>query len=149
MLIRKLLPDDRVILSRMIAADAEHTARGMTADFFHVPPPNRISLCFEDDDGPVFYVRLDCESPTSIRIHMQFDEATPLRTARLLVQGFEVVKAKCQEAGAEHMVFDSLNARLREFCMRRFGFTPVSGTADLELELPVAAPSAPPRSKEE
>jgi hypothetical protein len=142
--IRKLIPEDRAILTRMILDDPDHRARGVTPEFFDVPQPNKISLCFEDDDGPVFYVRFDCdEAPETVRVHIQFDQLHPLRTGRTLVLGFEVVKDRCLIAGAKRLVFDSISATLREFCMRRFGFQPIGGTADLELLLTAETPRMP------
>jgi len=139
--IRRLTEDDKPILKSMIAWDMDHTAKALQPEFFYA---HGLCLCFEDEDGPVFYVRLDCEtsvnhpitqSPDTVRVHIQFDERIPLRTLRTLKQGFEVVKDRCRVAGARRMVFDSLSPHLRTFCRRRFGFRDVPGTADLELEL--------------
>lgn len=144
--IRALRYHDRATINRFIATDAEHTAKGMTADFFFPEPPKHptpmdpccqvkdLALCFEDDAGPVFYMLLATEAP-DIRLHIQFDENMTLRTVRMLKQAYEVVKEKCRQAGAHKMVFDSINGPLRTFCMNHFGFQPVSGTADLEYTL--------------
>lgn len=136
MVIRQVLGSDLELIDQMIAIDEDHRAKGMTGDFFLVP--GALSLCFEDSAGPVFFVRLDPEmggSFSTVRIHIQFDLRFGMRTARLLTQGFAVVKDRCESAGARRMVFDSIDGKLRDFCCNRFGFKPISGTADLELEL--------------
>lgn len=134
MKVRVLTDADRANITRMIALDVDHSAKQMTADFFYPDPADcRFALCFCDNDGPVFYVRFDIERDDTVRVHIQFDESTPLRTVRTFTEGFAVVKSRCQLAEARRMVFDSMNAGLRQFCIRRFGFQPVPGTADLEL----------------
>lgn len=153
--VRRIEERDRARIEEFISRDPDHIARAMTADFFfeHASSPVLVSrpgwvqvgalaLCFEDSVGVVFYVRLDIETISgpagteqSVRIHIQFDSAQPLRTARVLDQGFEVVRDRCRVAGAPRLVFDSIDGRLRDFCMKRFGFQPVPGTADLDLWL--------------
>lgn len=138
MKIRKMLPGDRVLLAGMILRDPDHQARGVEPDFFFA---HQLCMCFEDDKGPVFFARLDVEIGAnyhpipSIRLHTQFDSDIPLRTARTLAAGFEVVKDRCRLADVERLVFDSIDGRLRDFCINRLGFKPVAGTADLEMAL--------------
>lgn len=135
--IRPIELEDWETIARMIERDPDHTARGMTADFFFAP--GVMNLAFEDLHGPVFFVRLDPEMSGSVRVHIQFDTSQPLRTVRTLSTGFTIVKERCEVAGATRMVFDSLDGKLRQFCMRHFGFQAITGTADLELMLKGAA----------
>jgi hypothetical protein len=145
MRIRPLTDEDKLTITAMIARDLDHSAKGMTAEFFYPPRPEHISLCYEDHEGPVFYVRLDVEPPATVRMHIQFDSAPAMgqRTIFTLRWGFkELINEYLRGAGCERLVFDSINQSLREFCERIFHFKPVSGSADMELYLlPLANPT--------
>lgn len=149
MRIRGLTEDDNFNITAMISRDPDHTAKGMTAEFFYpqpvlgFPPPEQICICFEDKIGPVFYARLDVEPPTTIRLHVQFD-SSPLearRTAFMLKWGFkELVRKYIHGSAAKRIIFESTAPSLREFCMSpALGFRPLAGTNDLEylMEAPV------------
>lgn len=131
MIIRRINESDRARIQEWILADAEHAAKCMTADFFFVE--QTLCLCFCDATGPVFYVRLDPEMNGTVRVHIQFNPAQLLRTARMLKEGFPVVADRIKAAGAMRMVFDSVSYGLIDFCMNRFDFRRVAGTDDLEL----------------
>lgn len=133
MTIREIREEDKPAIEDWIEADDDHRGK-MTAEFFFAPLA--LGLAFEDDDGPVFYVRLDPEKTGAVRVHIQFGPAAGgLRTARMLTEGFFVVRERARMARARALIFDSITPRLREFCRRRFGFTAVEGTNDLFLAL--------------
>jgi hypothetical protein len=135
--IRQLTDFDKPTLEAWISRDPDHTARKLTAEFFFTPMT--LSMMFEDDKGPVFAVRLDPEMNGSVRIHIQFDSGQMVRTARMLKQGFPIVRDRVQQSSARRMVFDSVAESLVDFCKYRFGFSEVEGTQDLELVLQEAA----------
>ena len=138
MRIRPLTEADKLTIAAMIARDPEHSAKGMRPEFFFADN-GTLSICCEDDHGPVFFMRLDPSPPESIRIHIQFDEdlGMAIRTAKTLIDSFDQVTAKCRRMpSCKRIVFESMSESLRRFfCRDRFGFRPVAGTADLELWL--------------
>lgn len=136
MMIRPVIDADKLLIESLIYGDADHAAKKMSAEFFF-PAGEKLSMCFEDKDGPVLFVRLDAEPPECIRMHVQFD-CRPFmarRTIKMLTEGFPLVRQKCQTAKAKRLVFESTSASLRAFCEKHLGFQPVSGTADMEIVL--------------
>lgn len=130
---------DRRTIATFLINDAEHLAQNFTPEFWF-DHHEHLCLCFEDWLGPVFYVRLDTLKDQGtgegvVRVYIQFNGLEGMRTSRMLVSGFQIVRTACEKAGAERMIFDSMNGELRNFCIRKFGFQAISGTADLELRL--------------
>lgn len=143
--LRALREDDALTIAAMIAGDAEHKAKGMTADFFYpekeggilLPKPERISVCYEDDQGPVFYLRIDVEPPVTVRLHVQFDNSPLMayRTAIMLKWAIRnLVDRYLKPTICQRIVFESITESLRSFC-QKCGFQPVEGTADMALTL--------------
>lgn len=133
--IRALFDDgeDRARLEEWIAGDDDHRRKHLNPDFFYAP--NTLGLCFEDSWGPVFYVRMDPEAGSLVRVHIQFESGQTLRTARTLAMGFAVFLDRVRQTSAKKLVFDSVSGRLRSFCINRFGFHVIPGSDDLELEI--------------
>lgn len=111
---------DIPIITEWIAKDPDHSAKGMTADFFR--QPDTISFAIDDDQGPIMYVRLDPLDADIVRLHIQFNETERRRTALALMRYFPEVRSRIADAKAKYIVFDSESARLVSFCMERFGF---------------------------
>jgi hypothetical protein len=129
--IRKADTNDLPRIAQMLEHDADHMARQVKPEFFTA---HDLCFCFEDGKGPIFFVRLDPEQ-SSVRLHAQFSQLQPLRTAKSFSRALQLVKDRCKQAGASRLVFDSIDADLRSFCIKRFHFHPVSGTHDLALNL--------------
>ena len=120
---------DAMVLADWISKDPYH--QDVRPEFFLTA--DSMNLCFEDNHGPVFFLKL-FPVGGSIRIYIQFG-VDPIRTARMLENGFPIVKECCRQAHANRMVFDSVSPKLVNFCVNRFGFHPIDGTQDLELSL--------------
>lgn len=125
--------EDREILTAWIALDPEHREKGMKPEFFF--QPQTIAVMFEDMHGPIFAVRLDPENGAQVRIHIQFAPAQTLRSARTLTDGFPVFLDYIRKTNARWLVFDSVTAKLREFCIDHFGFRPIPHSSDLIREV--------------
>jgi len=130
---RPLHDSDHSILNQWIALDPDHSAKGMTSEFFF--RPGGLSFAIEDSKGPTMFLRLEPELPISARIHIQFLADNESRTARSLHKAFPTVRGQIEKAGLKRMVFESISPKLSEFCKRCFGFTEVPGTTDFELFL--------------
>jgi hypothetical protein len=122
---------DLPTLTNWIARDADHSARGVTADFFQQP----ISFAIDDDKGPIMYVRLEPMDSEIIRLHIQFDEGERRRTAVALARHFPQVRDLIAQSGCRYIVFDSVSETLVRFCQKHFGFINLPDTSDYFLDI--------------
>lgn len=111
---------DIPIINEWISIDPDHSAKGMTADFFR--QPDTVVFAIDDEDGPIMYFRLDPINADVVQLHTQFNERARARTAIALVRNFPEVRDRIRQSGAKYMVFDSMSPSLVRFCKRRFGF---------------------------
>jgi hypothetical protein len=122
---------DRGILAESLANDGFHT--GTTPDFFFpkleetgesIPDPRYITNVYEDERGPIMFVR----GTKSLRLDIQFvDNADSERNAEAMLGDFEQFAAKARANGFTEIVFCSNSPGLRAFCRRRFKFREVDG----------------------
>ncbi|MCU1305177.1 MAG: hypothetical protein JWQ87_5461 [Candidatus Sulfotelmatobacter sp.] len=124
---------DRDILYDWIAADPEHSAKGMTPDFFYAPDIFAVAL--DNGTTPGLYVRLDPETAGTVRLHIQF--GTNRRVSAItMVKAWPTFLQTVKAAGkVSRLIFESVSPPLIAFCKRRFGFTQVGTTNDYELLL--------------
>lgn len=129
---RRPTEEDKEVLLNWIALDPEHSAKGMTPDFFF--KDDTLPMVIGDLCGPGLYVRLDSEPPDSVRLHVQFGP-DKVRSGKSLLRAWPTFRAHVEASGVKRMVFESLSPQLVGFCRRCFGFTSVPGTDDFELML--------------
>jgi hypothetical protein len=127
---RVLAESDKELLKNWIAADPEHSAKGMTPDFFF--NPTSISMAIGDYSGPGIFVRVDPEAPSSVRLHIQFSD-NEVRSGKAMLRGWPTFSQGIWNSGVKRMVFESKSPLLIGFCKRCFGFSKVEGTDDYEL----------------
>jgi hypothetical protein len=121
LVIRKIEDRDREMLWEWIQKDREHFEAGTTADFFFEPETE--SFVYEDELGPVFFVRLSQDLIASglLRIDIQFG-ADKKRTSSCMTEGFQSLVDRAKESGFKGMVFRSTSEPLIRFCVKRFSF---------------------------
>jgi hypothetical protein len=108
---------DREQLEAMIAEDADHAGRS-TADFWlpSEKDKNRLCVTFEDDKGPVFFLRLE----KVLRVHAQFG-TDKMRTARALIDFNEWLDRESRQHGYVQVIWDSISSSLVRFA-EKFGY---------------------------
>jgi hypothetical protein len=121
------------VLIEWIAADPEHSAKGMTPDFFFTD--TRLSLVLGGELGAGLFVRLDPEENGTIRLHIQFSP-DHLTSAKTLLRGWPMFLDRIKASGkVSRLIFQSVSPMLIGFCKRCFGFSQVPGSDDYELLL--------------
>lgn len=124
--------DDWRTLLDWIAADPEHSAKGMTPEFFYAP--DKFSVVIGTEDRPALFVRLDPEHAGTIRLHIQFSPRT-VTSSKALLAAWPRFLERTRSAGVSRLIFESASPLLVAFCKRCFGFQHVPGTNDYELIL--------------
>lgn len=117
MIVRPLENRDRGQVEDGIRNDPEHTAKGLTPDFFFTPGTE--SIVFEDEQGPVFALRLSHVMRVDMQFYADVDKG---RVAKTLVEGFEWLRDRGRAQGYTEMIFESVSKLLVRFCQRRLGF---------------------------
>ena len=126
-MIRPIVPFDRPIIDEWISRDPDHSAKGMTAQFFIDDALSGFAVTSQDET--VMFVRVDFQGNTA-KMHIQFDEGKPLRTARALIDNFPYVVKMLEAVGAHDLIFDSMSPKLTHFCVKYLGFSRVGDTND-------------------
>lgn len=113
---RKLIPNDRFLLEKLIAIDSDH-ANKSTVDFWTQEVPGKVqSFAVEDTKGPIFYVK----SENLARLHMQFDPREKFRTAKALAWFIPNIQASLK-GSYRQIIFESTSEDLIRFA-ERFGY---------------------------
>lgn len=126
---RTLQEADRAELKAWIAADPEHSEKGMQPEFFF--RNGSLSLAIGEPVG--LYVRLDPEPPESVRLHIQFGP-NQRKSGMTLVRAWPVFLERVKDSGVKRMIYESASAQLIAFCKRCFGFQHIGGN-DYALEV--------------
>lgn len=117
---RWLEPSDEPILTASIEADEHH--KGTPASFFAAP--GTISKVYEDEDGPICFVR----GSKALRLVVQFkDNSDSKRNLKAILAGIPDIAEKAKQNGFTEIVFDTANPALAGFCKKRFGFVEHEG----------------------
>lgn len=129
MTFREPKESDKTEIKDWIAADPDHSGKGMTSDFFF--RAGSLSMAIGEPVG--LYVRLDPEPPESVRLHIQFGP-NQKKSGMTLVKAWPEFLEHVRKAGMKRMIFESVSPQLIGFCKRCFGFQHREGN-DYELLL--------------
>lgn len=114
MRIRRATDADRPWIETLIAQEPLHTH---TSDFYFEPGTE--SHIAEDSQGRVLIFRLNTGV---VEMDMDFDKNERLRTAKVLSQGFPIVKQAAKSKNMKVLIFNSNSEQLIKFCENNFGF---------------------------
>jgi hypothetical protein len=132
-MLRAITEVDRPIISEWISRDPEHSAKGMTEEFFR--QPDSINFAADDKRGPVMYIRVEPLDAEIVRLHIQFNDGEHRRTALTLARGFPIVRDLVRKSGIRYIVFDSVSEPLIQFCQKHFGFVHIPDSNDYFIDL--------------
>lgn len=113
---RPLLESDRELLARAIAADPYH-ADTDSADFYY--QPNTRCLVYEDELGPIFFLRLS----SVLWMHTTFVGENKERIGRAIVTQFPGLIQQAKQAKYAQIAYKSLSKSLVDFCRKYLGFS--------------------------
>jgi hypothetical protein len=123
---RYLQPEDYPLLLTSLTADEYHP---MVPLFF--VEPETITLVYEDEKGPVMFVRgkgIDNNGIQTLQVDIQYvSNKDGKRNLKVMREGFPALAAKAKENGFSDIVFDSSVPALRKFCLKRLGFVEAVG----------------------
>ena len=125
---RDIKPEDYKALTEAIAADPAHKD-WMKPEFFNEPQTK--SLVFEDDNGPILFLRMS----SALRIHIQFancEDKDRIRKA-LIFAGASIVP-NARRNGYKQIIYETFSKPLKWFCHRYLGFVSSSDEQVLWLE---------------
>lgn len=112
---RFLHEGDYTLLELSLAKDEHHL--GTPPEFF--VQPGTIAKVYEDDKGPVLFVR----GAKALRLDIQFvDNEDSERNMNAMLGGFDGLEKKAKENGFTEIIFSTNSRALAIFCKRRFGF---------------------------
>jgi hypothetical protein len=118
---RFITPEDYLTIDFSLKRDQYHT--GMKPDFFFTPG----SFCkvFEDDDGPIMFVR----GVKALRIDIQFVDNRDFERnkAALAKENFDSFADNCRGAGFKELIFNTTSPLLKRYCKTVLGFNVVEG----------------------
>ena len=119
---RYITKDDYTLLANSIASDEYH--KETTPDFFY--EDNTVCSVFEDEDGPVLFVKATPFTFDSI-VAIQFDiqyvkNEDAKRNMRAMLAGFPIIEDRARSTGFAGFLFQSESPLLRKFCVKRLGF---------------------------
>ena len=114
--------DDYNMLANSLLRDDYHKATDV--GFFY--EEGTVCSIFEDDHGPVLFVRgkpIVKEGVGIIQLDIQFlNNEDAKRNMRTMLEGFPILENRAKEAGFAGFIFQSTAPFLRKFCIRRLGF---------------------------
>jgi hypothetical protein len=107
---------------------------------------SRDSYILEDLEGPVFFFKLHRLSINAVEVHCQFPPTDTTETAEAIeyevkrvrvaiLKGFEWLETALRLTRITTIYFDSSHAPLRNFAIRRLGFTGMEGTERLAKQI--------------
>ena len=124
---RYLQPEDYELLSNSLANDEYHST---TSPVFFVEPET-ITLVYEDEKGPVMFVRgkgLEEGTRQTMQLDIQFcDNKDGKRNLKVMLEGFPPLTEKAKTNGFTEINFESSSPLLRKFCLKRLGFVEAAG----------------------
>lgn len=127
---RPVRPEDCQIINRWIEADPWHRGKAGMLDFFM----KQGCAVLEDNRGAVMVVRFDDDLSTmTVTVHIQFGDASRLRIARTLQEGFRIILRALSDCGMKDIRFESANPVLIAFC-KRLGFEHRNGVSYYRLQ---------------
>lgn len=117
---RLLQEGDYTLLELSLAKDEHH--RGTAPEFF--VQPGTITKVYEDEKGPVLFVR----GAKALRLDIQYvSNDDHKRNIKAMLAGFDGLTKKAAENGFTEIIFNSNNHALKKFCTKRFGFVESDG----------------------
>lgn len=118
-----VIPDDLPQIAEWIEADDYH--RGKVApEFFLTGSDCYVATCYEDNSGPVLYIRIDKEYDLG-RVSVQFpNNISKKRIASAVVIAISTLAKKAQLDNFKGLVYDSVNPELIQFVHDHLGFEP-------------------------
>jgi hypothetical protein len=120
---RTLTQGDYELLRDSLAKDIYHQKTRPT--FF--TEKETVTVVYEDDDGPVLFVRGKPEK-TGLRLDIQFvDNEDGKRNIKTMLEGFPPLADRAKNSGFTHIIFDSVSPLLRKFCLKRLNFLEGTG----------------------
>lgn len=125
-----------------LPGDLERITRWTELDNFHtvilpkwwLTGNGDLSFCVHDDEGPVFYVRVDREFKL-LRMNCQFgplEEVSKRRVIAGIKTVIDVIQSYAKGTAANGMILSSENPTLIKF-LARMGFVPAEQTGDFVL----------------
>lgn len=112
---------DKVLLAVSIAKD-EHHKDTTTPGFFYAP--GTVSKVYEDEQGPVCFVRFS----KVLRLDIQYvNNDDKKRNFKVMVSGFGALEKQARDNGYTEIEFQSNSDLLKKFCISRFGFVEEAG----------------------
>jgi hypothetical protein len=119
---RYLQPDDYSLLVTSLAADEYH----LMAPMFFVEPET-ITLVYEDERGPVMFVRgkgvIEASGLKTLWLSVQYiSNKDGRRNIRVMLEEFTKLVAKAKANEFSEIKFNSYASLLRKFCITRLGF---------------------------
>ena len=97
--------------------------------------PNTVSRVYEDELGPILFLRMS----NCLRLHIQFCDVQKERTRRCLITQFAEVVQQAKANGFTSIIFDTESPTLKFFCHRYLGFS----NSPHEQVLWLSAPTEP------
>jgi hypothetical protein len=117
---RFLQESDITLLEFSLAKDEHH--QGTPPEFF--VQPGTITKVYEDEKGPVLFVR----GAKSLRLDIQYvDNNDTERNKEAMLQGFDGLVKKARDNGFTEVIFTTNSRALAVFCKRNFGFEEIEG----------------------
>lgn len=117
---RLLREDDLALLEFSLDKDEHH--KGTPPEFF--VQPGTITKVYEDEHGPVLFVR----GAKALRLDIQYvDNDDTERNKAAMLAGFDGLVEKARENGFTEVIFNTNSRALRIFCKRNFGFVESDG----------------------
>jgi hypothetical protein len=117
---RWITPEDYTTLDFSLKADKFHTTT--KPEFYYAPG----SFCkvYEDDKGPIMYVR----GTKSLRVDIQFVDNNDFeRNRKTLTEDFPAFADACRRGGFTEIVFNTTSPLLKRFCKQKLKFDDVEG----------------------
>lgn len=118
--VRYLEDLDKEIIRLSLEEDKFHI--GTTADFF-TDDPRAVTTAYEDESGPIMYVK----ASKAMRIDIQFVENADIDRNKAALHKLEEIVETAKNAGFSELVFCSNSPLLIRYCKRNFGFIEVEG----------------------
>ena len=115
---RFITEEDYPILKASLEKDEYHSKTGF--DFFL--EPDTVCSVYEDENGPVLFVRGSFVGQAII-LDIQFlDNRNAKRNMRTMLEGFPRLAELAKENGFTSFLFYTTQSLLKNFCIRRLGF---------------------------
>jgi hypothetical protein len=111
---------DYPLLKTSLQDDSNH--QDTTPEFFS--QPGTLTKVYEDDQGPVMFVR----AAKSLRLDIQYvSNADVKRNMKAMLVGFDILAKRAKDNGFTEVCFQSNSPFLKAFCIKRFGFVESQG----------------------